>query len=128
MKLLKITSIIIAGFVALSAISGGIRLIATGGLGMPISLLGGTFPNYTIPGIILVVIVGGAHLITAVALIRRSTAASILMFISGCGLLIWIFVQLYIMKTPHFLQALNFAFAIFQTSAAYLMGNKIKIT
>ncbi len=126
MKFLRITSIVVSAFVAFSAIRGGIALISTGGLGMSTELLNGVLPSYTIPGIILVTIVGGTHLLSAVALIRKRDYSSILLFISGCGLAIWLFTQLYIMKTPHFLQIINFTFAIFEISAAYLMANKLK--
>ena len=69
-KKTRIVISIIAGFIALTAIGGGIAIL-TGVDEFPLEWLEGTpFPNYTIPALLLSVVVGGSALVTAVAIFR----------------------------------------------------------
>jgi hypothetical protein len=79
-------------FVALTAIGGGIALVAgfEGGR-FPLSWLAGTpFADYTGPGVILAAVVGGSAASATIALIRRSTIAARLSFVAGVVLVGWI--------------------------------------
>ena len=80
----------VAAFNALSAIGGGIGMIVADGLSMPKSLLADTpFTTFTIPGLILLVVVGGTQLASAVLLVKRRASALLWSAVAGFGILIW---------------------------------------
>jgi hypothetical protein len=67
-KGIRITIGILTAFIALTAIGGGIAML-TGVDRFPLAWLEGTpFSNYTIPALLLAVVVGGSSLIAAVAI------------------------------------------------------------
>ena len=67
----RILLIILNAFLALTAIAGGIGML-TGSIRPPLELLEGSpFNTYTIPGLALLVIVGGSALLATVLLLRR---------------------------------------------------------
>lgn len=70
-RVLRIVLIVLDAFLALTAVAGGIGLVA--GLNAPpVEMLAGSpFRSYTIPGLALLVIVGGSALVAAVVLLRR---------------------------------------------------------
>jgi hypothetical protein len=70
-RVLRILLIILTAFLALTAIAGGIGLLT--GMNAPsIELLKGSpFKDYTIPGLALLVIVGGGALVATILLLRR---------------------------------------------------------
>ncbi len=80
-----------AGVVALGAIYGGYRLLADPvGLGVKQAWLDGTpFPDYTVPGITLLVVIGGGMLFTAAAAVRGAPVASPAALVMGLALLGW---------------------------------------
>lgn len=81
----------VAIFNALSAIGGGIGMIVADGLSMPKSLLADTpFTTFAIPGLILLVVVGGTQLSAAVLLLARRESALFWSAVAGFGMLIWI--------------------------------------
>jgi hypothetical protein len=85
-KFTRITLVVFEAIVALSAIAGGVSL-ATGTITFPLAWLQGTpFSDYTIPGLVLAIVVGGSALLAAATVfIRRewavlvSVAAGLLM-------------------------------------------------
>jgi hypothetical protein len=62
-----------------------------------------------VPGVILGVVVGGTQLAAAIALLRKQRSALLLSAIAGFGMLIWIFVELAIIRQYSWLQAAYFA-------------------
>jgi hypothetical protein len=82
---------------AIGAIGGGAVLVASpdGGLmRMPVSQLEGSpFDSFLIPGLILLVVLGVAPLVAAIGLWLRRTWAWWLAGVVGCGLIIWIAVE-----------------------------------
>lgn len=97
-------------FHALSAVGGGIGILATGGLGMPASLLaGGPFTSFLWPGILLVVVIGGTQTVAAVLLIARRESGLVWSAVAGFGMIIWIFVETGIIRGLSWLQVLYFA-------------------
>ena len=92
-RLLRIALALLTGFIALTAIGGGIALLV--GLEdsrFPLDWLRGTpFPDYTIPALILVVVVGGSALVACVSLIwvlRFRLVASLLAGIIMMGYIV----------------------------------------
>src|SRR5947209_10880133 len=64
-RLVRIALVVLEALVALSAISGGLWL-AAGKSGLPMGWLAGTpFSDYTIPGLLLSIVVGGCTLLAA---------------------------------------------------------------
>lgn len=72
-RILRILLTLLTGFVALTAIGGGVALLV--GLEdnrFPLEWLRGTpFPNYTIPALLLAVVVGGSALAACILVLRR---------------------------------------------------------
>lgn len=90
----------VAIFNALSAIGGGIGMIVADGLSMPKSLLADTpFTTFAIPGLILLVVVGGTQLVSAVLLLSRGEAALLGSAVAGFGMLIWIISEIAFIHT-----------------------------
>lgn len=71
-------------------------------------LEGSPFDTYLVPGLILLLVVGGAHLWAFLLTLRRSRRAGFVIAVAGYGILIWIFVQMVFIPFS-FLQALYFA-------------------
>ena len=83
------TLIFLNVFLALTAIPGGFCLL-TGIAAPPIDeLKGSLFTDYTIPGLALMIFVGGSALLTSIMLIRKNKYA--LLFSAMCGLIIMFF-------------------------------------
>ena len=96
-------------FGALSSLAGSILAIAANGGGVPIEYLANSpFSSYVVPGLILGVVVGGTQLAGAAALLARRRSALLLSTIAGFGMLIWIFVELAIIRQYSWLQAAYF--------------------
>jgi hypothetical protein len=112
----RIVLTILTGLIGLTAIAGGLALIigavtpsAVGSIVPDRSYLGGSpFTSYTVPGLVLAVVVGGLHLVAALLVGRASAAGPFVTAVAAFGLLIWIFVQMmFIPFSP--LQAIYFA-------------------
>lgn len=98
--------------IGLSAIAGGIGLLTPGSIGIPTSdLEGSIFSSYLWPGIILAVIVGGAHISAALALFSSNKYELEFAAVAGFGLQIWLFTEICIVGYHNWLQPLYFAFA-----------------
>lgn len=100
---------IVTVFSALSAVGGGIAVLATAGLGMPQSMLAnGPFDSFLWPGIVLLLVVGGTQTVSAVLLLLRRESALLWSAIAGFGMIIWIFVETGIIAGISWLQVLYF--------------------
>ena len=100
----------LALFGALSALAGAVLAVAANGAGVPLKYLANSpFPSYAVPGFILGVVIGGTQFAAAIALLRRQRIALLLSAIAGFGMLIWIFVELAIIRQYSWLQSAYFA-------------------
>ncbi|MES2170326.1 MAG: hypothetical protein V4479_06330 [Actinomycetota bacterium] len=109
------TLVVVTVFNALSALAGGIAILATGGLGMPLSMLeGGPFTSFTGPGLILLIVIGGTQVLSAVLLLLRKQSALLWTAVAGFGMTIWIFVETGIISGTSWLQVLYFATGVVQ--------------
>lgn len=119
--------VIVTLFNAITATAGGVALLATGGLGIPKSMLvNGPFDSFLWPGIILLVVVGGTQVIAAALLLLRREAALLWTAVSGFAMIIWIFVETGIIATVSWLQVLYFTTGIWQLILVLLLLGVIK--
>jgi hypothetical protein len=97
----------LASFSAVSAIGGGIELVVArrGSRYMPpIGLLEHTpFQSFLVPGVMLAIIVGGAGLLSAVLVWRRSRAAIDATVVAGAALTFWIVAEAAIFRAVYWL-------------------------
>lgn len=88
---------------AVSCVLGWYYLAIAGAPGMTVaeSLRPGTFDSFVIPGWILLVVVGGSHLVAAIALWRRWRSAAFLSALSGTVMVLWIYIEVVLMTGTH---------------------------
>lgn len=99
----------------LSAIGGGIAILLTNGLGMPLTMLAnGPFDSFLWPGVILLAVVGGTQALAATLLVRRRESALLWTAVAGFGMMIWIFIETGIIAGLSWLQVIYFATGMLQ--------------
>ena len=122
----RIPLLVLQALVALTAAAGGIALAlgpSLGSLGItppPELLESSPFDSYLVPGLILLVVVGGSHLLAFLLLLWRHRFAPAAAAVAGCGILIWIFVQMIIIPFS-FLQAAYFGAGLLELVLALLL-------
>ena len=93
-------------FNALSAVGGGIALVA-GGLGVPTDLLRHTpFESFVVPGIFLAVVIGGSATIGAAALLAHWRRALVTSGTAGAVMVGWILGETLLVEGFSWLQGL----------------------
>jgi hypothetical protein len=108
----------VCGLVALGtgALAGGAALVAAPNgsvMGFDTSILAGSpFPDFLVPGLVLGGLFGVGSLAVAVAGLRRARLAPFLAFGIGCGQMIWILVQVSIIREVSFLHPTMFALGL----------------
>lgn len=88
----------IESFVALGACCGSLLVIAPSGrlLGMPTELLARSpFRTYLVPGLVLLLAVGGSMAVAAIAELRRRPRAALLSLAAGLVLIGWMVAQIH---------------------------------
>lgn len=111
--------------VGISSIAGGLVLMIGSDLaGIPVEWLQPVFTSFFWPGMILAVVVGGTHIVAAVLLWRNSPFALYATAKAGFALVIWVFVELSIIKHTNWLQWLYFGFGIYTLVATMLLQSK----
>lgn len=91
-------------FNALSAVGGGISLVA-GALPVPMSLLRHTpFDSYVIPGLFLGIIIGGSSLVGAIALMAHVRRARVISASAGLIMVGWIMGETILIQAFSWLQ------------------------
>jgi hypothetical protein len=108
----RYTLVLIAVFAALSAIGGGYGVVSTNGLGMPLAWLANTpFADYTVPGLILLVVVGGSALLATV-LLTRHHLQYVMAFGAGAIMVGWIFGEVLLLRQLSWLQMVYLAVGV----------------
>ncbi len=111
----------VAWFNLVSALIGLVGLTAGGGMGLPLEVLEGSpFTSYAWPGVILGVVVGGVQALALVAHYGRFRLAWGLHAAAGLVMMIWIFVELAILREWSLLQGVYFVTGVAQTTLAVL--------
>ncbi|HQF64139.1 MAG TPA: hypothetical protein PLT26_16695 [Anaerolineaceae bacterium] len=99
-KWLRILIGVLTGFIALTAIGGGAALL-TGmeGKRFPLEWLQGSiFKGYTIPGLLLVVVVGGSALVACITIFRKLNAGILAAMVAGLSMMGFIIGEFLILK------------------------------
>jgi hypothetical protein len=121
-KTLRIALGALLAFGALNAFGGGVYGLA-GARAIPREWLSGSgFSDYFVPGLILVVVVGGALAGAAVALFAGTPRAPLLAMAAGEVVLLWMAFQLSIIGFRSWMQALTIAVAVIAIALAALLG------
>ena len=110
----------------IGALAGGVALVAKPDgsvMQMPVRLLAGSpFPDFFVPGLILGGLFGVGSVVVTVIGLRRWRIAPFLAFAIGCGQMIWIVVELAIMKELSVLHPIYFGLGLVIAVAAVLWG------
>lgn len=99
-SLARLILIVLASFLALSGLAGGVGLL-TGWNAPPVQDLGNSlFHDYTIPGLALFFFVGGGALLSAVFLINRHALALPVTAAAGFAVMVFGFVEILVIGSP----------------------------
>jgi hypothetical protein len=102
------TLVVVSALNALSAVGGGIGMVVADGLSMPKAMLTDTpFSTFTIPGLILAVVVGGTQGAAVWMLAARRSSSLVWSAVAGFGMVIWVVTEV------GFIQALMFLHVIY---------------
>lgn len=119
---------VIQAFVAIGALPVGYLFITHpdgSELGMSVSMLADSpFHDFFLPGIALFTFNGVFHLLNAVLCFFRHHFAPCFAIILGCGLIIWILVQVYSIGLNSFLQPTFFAIGSAELSLGIILIKK----
>ena len=79
------------------------------------------FASFTVPGLILLVVVGGSQTLAGMLLVMRRESALLWSAIAGFGILIWIFVETGLIRGWSWLQVLYFVTGTAQLALVFAM-------
>jgi hypothetical protein len=99
-KIFNVTLIVLNAFLALTAILGGLAILA--GVHVPSTeeLTTSIFKGATVPGIALTLIVGGSALLATILLLRKSNFALLASILAGIIIMFFEFVEVQIIGAP----------------------------
>lgn len=110
--------ILVTLLVTLNAIYGGVGLIVNG-MGMPDSWLQRTpFDSWLLPGLALLVTVALPQGVGAVVALRRHPRAATVGLVVGVALVLWILVQLLVLRRYFFLQPVIAGLGVLEVALA----------
>lgn len=102
-------------FNALSAVGGGIGLLTPGSMGIPLETISGAgFTSFVVPALILLVVVGGTQALAAVTELRRMPRARFWGAVAGFAMVVFIFVELAVMRGFSVLHGIYFTTGLLQ--------------
>jgi MinD-like ATPase involved in chromosome partitioning or flagellar assembly len=99
-KVLRVLLILLDGFLAITAIAGGLGLL-TGVNAPPVSdLAGSPFSDYTIPGLALLVLVGGTATVATYLTVRRHPYAALVSALAAAMIIAFEIVEVIVIGMP----------------------------
>jgi len=103
-------------FIAVGAIAGGGVLVAWpdgSAMGMPVAMLQfSPFADFLMPGLLLLGVIGGGHLWAGILVVRRAPGARLASVAAGAALIVWIGVQVAMIRSAHWLHLLYFGLGV----------------
>lgn len=125
---MKTFLMLLLGFVAVSATLSGLLLLASPNgavLQLSTDLLRNTpFHNYAIPGLILFLVVGGAHLYAIMQNLMQTANRYNWSMAAGCIIIGWVVVQIMLIGATHWLQLLYLVVGVLIFFIAYQLKGK----
>ncbi|MCA9937195.1 MAG: hypothetical protein KC418_01025 [Anaerolineales bacterium] len=113
-------------FIGLGGVAGGLGLVldpSGDNLGLPLAWLSRSpFADYLIPGLVLLVVIGGGTLLGGMLTLRRHRYAAEAAMALGGLLMLWIVAQVWWIGLSHWLQPVYFAFGVVELSLGQRMG------
>ena len=104
--MLRTTLIVLEIIIGVAAVGGGVYAL-TGAAAVPREYLQGTpFRSYFVPGLVLIIVVGGSMLLAATLLLIEASLARIVSLEAGVILIAWIGMQVSLIGYRHWLQPL----------------------
>jgi hypothetical protein len=101
-RILRGALIGVDALVAASAVGGGVELVFGLNRSVPMSWLHGTpFSDFTVPGLILGIVVGGSATFATLAAIKSADAGAAASLIAGAILSGWIVGEVLLLNQPH---------------------------
>jgi hypothetical protein len=119
MKYVKLLLFVLHVVIGVGALGGGYACIVEpmAPLGAPLSMLEGSpFDSFLIPGLVLFGLFGIGNIVGAVLLARRFKWHGYIAGVLGGGMVVWIIIQVLIIKTIAFLHILFFFIGIVEAS------------
>ncbi|WP_422478168.1 hypothetical protein [Pleomorphochaeta sp. DL1XJH-081] len=124
MKYVKVLLFVLHVVIGVGALGGGYACIVEpmAPLGAPLSMLEGSpFGSFFIPGVVLFGLFGIGNIVGAVLLARRFKWHGYIAGVLGGGMVLWIVIQVLIIKTIAFLHILFFFIGIVEASIGFAM-------
>jgi len=121
------TLVALLGFVGLGGVYGGVQMLADpyGPMGMSTRMIARTpFDSFTVPGLLLLVLVGVAPLCLAFALVLGSSPHPGWVAAFGAGLMAWIAIQWVVVDAWLWLQPAIFAVGFLTTLVAAVLWRR----
>ena len=111
--------IVLDAFVGVTAIIGGLALLL-GWVQPPLDLLRGSpFPNYVVPGLALLVVVGGSATVAVIALLAGQRFGIVASFAAGLFMMGFEIVETVVIGPASWLQLFYFLIGLLTTVLAY---------
>ena len=127
-KNMKTILFLLISFIAITALLSGILMISNPDgsiLNLPLSLLNGTpFKDFTMPGILLAVIVGGINLLAVFFNLKRQTNRYNWALAGGLVIFGWIIIQMILIGAFHWLHILYLIIGILIILISYQLKGK----
>ncbi|WEO78052.1 hypothetical protein BJQ94_03160 [Cryobacterium sp. SO2] len=111
----RMALLVVGWFNLVSAVGGALGLVFANGMGMPLSWLAGTpFDSFVIPGLVLLLIVGGTQGLAVLLQHRRHPWFPAAAGVAGFGMVIWIYVEVALLPVYSILHTIYFTTGVLQ--------------
>jgi hypothetical protein len=125
---MKVILFLLISFLSVTATLSGLLLISQPDgslLNLPLSLLDGTyFSSYLVPGILLVIFVGGVNLLAVFYNLKKDRTRYDWAMAGGFVVSGWVAIQLLLIHTVHWLHILYFGIGVIVFLLAYQLKGK----
>jgi hypothetical protein len=121
-RLLRVTLLVLTGFVGLTAVGGGAAILS-GLINMPLAWLQNTpFSSYILPGLVLTIIVGGSAVVAAVTTLVDHEMEVLTSLVAGVILVAWIGAEIAMLGLTNWLQPFYLAIGLIIIVLAACLG------